>query len=80
MASYKTATLKFPAIPRLLGLDAFDVSSIIEPFVRADPTMPREVKKHFNAIEERIMETMAWSKGSSIFGYMRAAESGAPPW
>ena len=79
VASYKTATLKFPAIPRLLGLDAFDVSSIIEPFVRADPTMPREVKKHFNAIEERIMETMAWSKGSSIFGYMRAAESGAPP-
>jgi retinoblastoma-like protein 1 len=76
VASYKTATLKFPAIPRLLGLDAFDVSSIIEPFVRADTTMPREVKKHFNALEETIMETLAWSKGSSLFGFMRAAESG----
>ena len=79
VASYKTATLKFPAIPRLLGLDAFDVVGIIEPFVRADPTMPREVKKHFNAIEERVMETMAWQRGSSLFGFMRAAESGAPP-
>jgi hypothetical protein len=29
-ASYKTATLKFPAIPHLLGLDAFDVSNFIE--------------------------------------------------
>ena len=79
VASYKTATLKFPAIPRLLGLDAFDVVGIIEPFVRADPTMPREVKKHFNAIEERVMETMAWQRGSSLFGFLRAAESGAPP-
>jgi retinoblastoma-like protein 1 len=79
VASYKTATLKFPAIPRLLGLDAFDVSSIIEPFVRADTTMPREVKKHFNAIEETIGETLAWSKGSSLFGFMRAAESGYLP-
>jgi retinoblastoma-like protein 1 len=79
VASYKTATLKFPAIPRLLGLDAFDVSSIIEPFVRADTTMPREVKKHFNALEETIMETLAWSKGSSLFGFMRAAESGYLP-
>jgi retinoblastoma-like protein 1 len=79
VASYKTATLKFPAVPRLLGLDAFDVVGIIEPFVRADPTMPREVKKHFNAIEERVMETMAWRRGSSLFGYMRAAEAGAPP-
>ena len=79
VASYKTATLKFPAIPRLLGLDAFDVSSIIEPFVRADVTMPREVKKHFNALEETIMETLAWSKGSSLFGFMRAAESGHLP-
>ena len=78
VASYKTATLKFPAVPRLLGLDAFDVVGIIEPFVRADPTMPREVKKHFNAIEERVMETMAWRRGSSLFGYMRAAEAGAP--
>ena len=55
------------------------MSSIIEPFVRADTTMPREVKKHFNALEETIMETLAWSKGSSLFGFMRAAESGHLP-
>ena len=79
VASYKTATLKFPAIPRLLGLDAFDVCNIIEPFVRADATMPREVKKHFNAIEETIMETSAWAKGSSLVGFLRAAKSGVPP-
>ena len=41
--------------------------------------MPREVKKHFNALEETIMETLAWSKGSSLFGFMRAAESGHLP-
>lgn len=79
IASYNTATLKFPAVPRLLGLDAFDVVGMIEPFVRADPTMPREVKKHFSAIEERVMESMAWQRGSSFFVFMRAAEQGTPP-
>ena len=78
VASYKTATLKFPAIPTLLGLDAFDVSNVIEPFVRADATMPREIKKHFNAIEEKIMEHMAWRRGSTLLSFMIAAETGAP--
>ena len=77
--SYKTATLKFPAIPELLDLTPFDVTNIFETFVSVDTTMPREVKKHFNDIEESIMEHMAWMKGSNLFGFMKAAATGTPP-
>ena len=76
--SYKTATLKFPAIPHLLGVHGFDVANMIVPFLNAEPSMPRELRRHFKAIDMRILESMGWAKGSTLFAFMRAAEMGLP--
>lgn len=42
-ASYRMGLLSFPAIPAKLGLKPFDLSKMIGPFVKAEPTLPRSV-------------------------------------
>lgn len=42
-ASYRMGLLSFPAIPTKLGLKPFDLSKMIGPFVKAEPTLPRSV-------------------------------------
>jgi retinoblastoma-like protein 1 len=49
------------------GITAFDLSKVIENFVRHEESLPRELKRHLNSIEERILESMAWEKGSSMY-------------
>lgn len=40
-ASYRMGLLSFPAIPAKLALKPFDLSKMIGPFVKAEPTLPR---------------------------------------
>lgn len=40
-ASYRMGLLSFPAIPAKLGLKPFDLSKMIGPFVKAEPSLPR---------------------------------------
>lgn len=40
-ASYRMGLLSFPAIPAKLGLKPFDLSKVIGPFVKAEPSLPR---------------------------------------
>ena len=40
-ASYRMGLLSFPTIPTKLGLQPFDLSKMIGPFVKAEPTLPR---------------------------------------
>lgn len=67
LASHKTVTMTFPAVLEPTGITAFDLSKVIENFVRHEETLPRELKRHLNSIEERILESMAWEKGSSMY-------------
>ena len=53
MTTYKTSTLAFPATTQLLGIHPFDLVTIIESFVRADAEAPREIQRHFHAVEEK---------------------------
>jgi len=71
VTTYKTSTLAFPATTQLLGIHPFDLVTIIEPFVRADAEAPREIQRHFYAIEEKTLERLAWCKGSSLFDFLR---------
>jgi len=71
VSTYKTSTLTFPATPHLLGIHPFDLVTIIEPFVRADMNMPREIQRHFNSLEEKTLERMAWGKGSTLFEFLQ---------
>lgn len=67
LATHKTVTMTFPAVLEPTGITAFDLSKVIESFVRHEETLPRELKRHLNSIEERLLESMAWEKGSSMY-------------
>ncbi|KAG0487487.1 hypothetical protein HPP92_009582 [Vanilla planifolia] len=67
LATHKTATMMFPAVLEKTGITAFDLSKVIESFVRYEETLPRELKRHLNSLEERLLESMSWEKGSSLY-------------
>lgn len=76
-ASYKVYQLAFPAVPERMGLKPFDLCKVIEPFVRNEPTLPRELIRHLNSLEERIVESLAFERGSSLYTVLLAAR--VPP-
>ena len=61
------ATHTFPAVLEKLELHAFDMCKIIDPFVRYEPSTPRDLKRHLHSIEEKIVESLAWERGSSLY-------------
>ncbi|XP_029122241.1 retinoblastoma-related protein isoform X2 [Elaeis guineensis] len=67
LATHRTVIMMFPAVLEVTGLTAFDLSKVIETFVRHEETLPRELKRHLNSLEERLLESMAWEKGSSLY-------------
>lgn len=75
-------TLTFPAVLERLQLDAFDLCKLIETFVRHIPGLPRDLKRHLFSIEEKMLESLAWARGSSLYPKLVSAcadPSGAPP-
>ncbi|CAD6245819.1 unnamed protein product [Miscanthus lutarioriparius] len=73
LATHKTVTMMFPAVLEKTGITAFDLSKVIEGFVRHEDTLPRELKRHLNSLEERLLESMAWEKGSSMYNSLIVA-------
>lgn len=73
VASYKMVTHAFPAVLEKLELHAFDMCKIIDSFVRYEPSTPRDLKRHLHSIEEKIVESLAWERGSSLYPLLVAA-------
>jgi len=76
LATHKTVTMMFPAVLERAGITAFDLSKVIESFVRHEETLPRELKRHLNSLEERLLESMAWEKGSYMYNSLIVARPG----
>ncbi|CAN6464487.1 unnamed protein product [Victoria cruziana] len=74
LATHKTVTMMFPAVLERTGITAFDLSKVIESFVRHEESLPRELKRHLNSLEERLLESMAWEKGSSMYNSLIVAK------
>ncbi|MCO5592648.1 hypothetical protein L7F22_046651 [Adiantum nelumboides] len=74
LATYKTVSLNFPAVLEPTGITSFDVWKVIESFVQHEETLPRELKRHLNSIEEKILEKLAWEKGSSFYNSLVIAK------
>ena len=66
-------THTFPAVLEKLELHAFDMCKMIDPFVRYEPSTPRDLKRHLHSIEEKIVECLAWERGSSLYPLLMAA-------
>uniref|UniRef100_A0A3Q0SAZ1 Retinoblastoma 1 n=1 Tax=Amphilophus citrinellus TaxID=61819 RepID=A0A3Q0SAZ1_AMPCI len=57
----------FPWILNVFNLAAFDFYKVIESFIKADPTLSKDVVKHLETCENLIMERLAWRTGSPLF-------------
>ncbi|KAJ4778883.1 Retinoblastoma-related protein [Rhynchospora pubera] len=76
LATHKTVALMFPAVLEKTGITAFDLSKVIEGFVRHEETLPRELKRHLNGLEEKLLESLAWEKGSALYNSLVVARPG----
>ncbi|KAK4486358.1 hypothetical protein RD792_009030, partial [Penstemon davidsonii] len=73
LATHKTVTMLFPTVLERTGITAFDLSKVIESFIRHEESLPRELRRHLNSLEERLLESMVWEKGSSMYNSLTVA-------
>ncbi|KAL5700551.1 Retinoblastoma-related protein 1 [Ranunculus cassubicifolius] len=73
LATHKTVTMLFPVVLERTGITAFDLSKVIESFIRHEESLPRELRRHLNSLEERLLENMVWEKGSSMYNSLLVA-------
>ncbi|KAI9527406.1 hypothetical protein NQZ68_030858 [Dissostichus eleginoides] len=50
----------FPWILDVVNLSAFDFYKVIESFIKAEPTLSKDIVKHLETSENLIMERIAW--------------------
>lgn len=67
MLSYNSQETLFPWGLGVFQLKGYHFYRIIEPFIRAEQQLSREVVKHFNRIEEQILESIAWKSDSPVW-------------
>ncbi|NWY01851.1 RB protein, partial [Nothoprocta ornata] len=63
--------LSFPWILNVFDLKAFDFYKVIESFIKAEPSLTRDMIKHLERCEHRIMESLAWQSDSPLFDLLR---------
>lgn len=51
----------------MVNLAAFDFYKVIESFIKADPTLSKDIVKHLETCENLIMERIAWRTVSLVF-------------
>uniref|UniRef100_A0A8C4IRJ3 Retinoblastoma-associated protein n=1 Tax=Dicentrarchus labrax TaxID=13489 RepID=A0A8C4IRJ3_DICLA len=73
MATYGAAETNvcFPWILDVVNLAAFDFYKVIESFIKADPTLSKDIVKHLETCENLIMERIAWRTGSPLFELLK---------
>ena len=54
-------------------LHAFNFYKVIEPIIREEDGLSRDVVKHLNSIEEKILESMAWKSDSPLWEAIKAS-------
>nr|XP_015197395.1 PREDICTED: retinoblastoma-associated protein [Lepisosteus oculatus] len=85
-SSSSETDLSFPWILDVFKLKAFDFYKVIESFIKAEPSLTREMIKHLERCEHLIMESIAWRSDSPLFELLRqsreqegAVEQAEPP-
>ncbi|KAL0717054.1 hypothetical protein Bca4012_066376 [Brassica carinata] len=74
LATHRSITMLFPAVLERTGITAFDLCKVIESFIRHEDSLPRELRRHLNSLEERLLESMVWEKGSSMYNSLVIAK------
>lgn len=68
----------FPWILNALNLDAYYFYKVIEIIVRTEDQLSRDVVKHLNHIEEKILESLAWHSDSPLWQTIESLSDGVP--
>ncbi|KAL6260430.1 hypothetical protein P5V15_007956 [Pogonomyrmex californicus] len=76
--SYKSNDKIFPWILKALNLDAYYFYKVIEIIVRTEDQLSRDVVKHLNQIEEKILESLAWQSDSPLWQTIESLPDGVP--
>ncbi|CAG5875392.1 unnamed protein product [Menidia menidia] len=66
----------FPWILNVFNLTAFDFYKVIESFIKAEPTLSKDIIKHLETCENLIMEKIAWRTGSPLFELLKQEHEG----
>ncbi|XP_056267316.1 retinoblastoma-associated protein [Pseudoliparis swirei] len=68
--------LCFPWILDVVDLPAFDFYKVIESFIKAEPTLSKDIVKHLETCENLIMERIAWRTDSPLFELLKQEHGG----
>lgn len=74
-AAQQQSNLTFPAIVEPTGLMPYDMAKVIAHVVRHEDTLPAELKRHLQACEERVLDCLAWQRGSSLYDMLLVARN-----
>eukprot|EP01135_Chromosphaera_perkinsii_P006405 Nk52_evm7s490 gene=Nk52_evmTU7s490 len=80
MYSYKLSSTNFPWILGVLDLCPYEFFKIVETFIKHEPTLTRTLVKHFASLEEKILESMAWTVDSPIYKICDNEKNKVPGW
>ncbi|XP_036380704.1 retinoblastoma-associated protein [Megalops cyprinoides] len=70
--------LSFPWILDVFRLAALDFYKVIESFIKAEPSLSRDMIKHLERCEHLVMESIAWRTGSPLFELLRQCREEGP--
>ncbi|KAL5793547.1 hypothetical protein ACOSP7_002141 [Xanthoceras sorbifolium] len=73
LIAHTRVNMLFPLVLERIGITAFDMSKVIEIFIRHEDSLPRELRRHLNSLEEKLLESMVWEKGSSLYNSLIVA-------
>ncbi|XP_068123831.1 retinoblastoma-associated protein [Hyperolius riggenbachi] len=59
--------VSFPWILHVFDQKAFDFYKVIESFIKAEPSLTKDMIKHLEHCEHMIMESLAWQADSPLF-------------
>ncbi|KAM9569433.1 retinoblastoma-like protein 2 isoform 1-T1 [Salvelinus alpinus] len=68
----------FPRIIHIFQLPAYHFYKVIEVLVRVEQGLFRKVVKHLNQVEEQVLESLAWRRGSPLWDSVRGAKNQPP--
>lgn len=72
-AAHMGARMLFPSVLERTGLTAFDLIRVTESFIKHEDSLPRELKRYLNSMEEIMLESMVWRRGSSLYNSLIVA-------
>uniref|UniRef100_A0A0K0CXZ8 RB_A domain-containing protein n=1 Tax=Angiostrongylus cantonensis TaxID=6313 RepID=A0A0K0CXZ8_ANGCA len=68
----------FPWCLEVCGLPALSFQKIIEVIVRNEPRLTRDMVRHLNKVEERVLEELAWSRDSPLWTLLNRKPDSVP--